>query len=105
MCALLVFCIAFVILLSKLGPNRRGDMHLTFGKGSAKVYYDDKGIPHIKADNRELAAFALGYVHAVDRLWQMEYLRHIAQGRLSEIFGEKTINVDRTLRTVGIAES
>jgi penicillin amidase len=49
------------------------------------VYFDDFGIPHIYMQQTIDAMTALGYVHAQDRLWQMELMRRIAPGRLSEI--------------------
>jgi penicillin amidase len=47
--------------------------------------------------------FAMGYVHAQDRLWQMEFQRRVAQGRISEILGERSYDVDRLMRTLGLA--
>ena len=55
--------------------------------GTAQVYYEDNGIPHIYAENRLISSYALGYVHSVDRLWQIESMRRISQGTLSEVFG------------------
>ena len=51
------------------------------------------------------ALFGLGYVHAQDRLWQMEFQRRIGHGRLSEIFGAATVAQDRFLRTVGFGRA
>ena len=45
--------------------------------------------------------YGLGYAHAQDRLWQMEFQRRVGMGRLSEILGPPTLNVDRFLRTLG----
>jgi penicillin amidase len=64
-------------------------------------YFEDNGVPHIKADNKEIGSFALGYLHGVDRIWQMDYMRRLAQGRLSEIFGKFTYKLDETFRTFG----
>ncbi len=65
------------------------------------IYRDEYGIPHIYANNQDDLFFAQGYVHAQDRFWQMEFWRHIGQGRLSEIAGEATIESDKFIRTVG----
>ena len=65
------------------------------------IVRDGDAIPHIFAANRLDGLFGLGYVHAQDRLWQMEFQRRIGSGRLSEIFGAATIPQDRFLRTVG----
>jgi penicillin amidase len=58
--------------------------------------------PHIFAHNEEDAYFTLGYVHARDRLWQMDLARRLAEGRLSEIFGSSTLEFDKLFRTIGI---
>ena len=65
------------------------------------VNRDQYGIPHIEAENDKDAFFALGFIHAQDRLWQMEMQRHISQGSLSEMFGEVTLPKDKFLRTLG----
>ena len=67
-----------------------------------EVYYDNYGIPHINAQNNKDMMFALGYTMASDRLFQMDLLRRIGSGRLSEVFGEKTFEPDKLLRTLGI---
>ncbi len=63
---------------------------------------DRYAIPHIAAKSYEDAAFALGYAHAQDRLWQMEMSRRFVQGRLSELLGEITLNADILMRTMGL---
>lgn len=68
------------------------------------TYFDPYGIPHIYADNETDALRALGYVHAQDRLWQMELLRRVAKGRLSEVFGEDMIKTDKFFLSLGIAD-
>lgn len=69
---------------------------------SVSVTFDDVDIPHIKAKSQADAYFALGYLHASERSWQMEMNRRIASGRLSEILGSDTVNIDRFVRTLGI---
>jgi penicillin amidase len=66
------------------------------------VLRDPDAIPHIRAESANDAYFALGFVHAQDRLWQMETTRRAGAGRLSEIFGERTIGLDRFMRTLGL---
>lgn len=63
---------------------------------------DEHGIPYIKAASERDALFALGFVHAQDRLAQMELTRRLGTGRLSELAGESTLGLDRTMRTLGI---
>lgn len=65
------------------------------------IYRDEYGVPHIFAKNLNDAFFAQGYVHAQDRLWEMDLSRRAVQGRLSEIFGESYLEADKFLRTVG----
>src|SRR5450631_421250 len=68
-----------------------------------EVVRDAEGVPHIFAKSESDGWFAMGYVHAQDRLWQMEFQRRVAQGRLSEFLGERSYDVDRLMRTLGIA--
>jgi penicillin amidase len=69
------------------------------------IIRDADAVPHIFAGTRRDALFGLGYVHAQDRLWQMEFQRRIGLGRLSEVFGAATVPQDRFLRTVGFARA
>lgn len=62
---------------------------------------DQWGIPHIHAANRHDLFFAQGFVHAQDRLWQMELNRRAASGTLSAVFGSRTLPTDRLTRTLG----
>ena len=66
------------------------------------ISFDETGIPHIKAKSQTDALFALGYIHATERSWQLEMNRRLASGRLSEILGPDTVNIDRFIRTLGI---
>jgi len=69
------------------------------------IVRDADAIPHIFAANKRDGLFGLGYVHAQDRLWQMEFQRRVGFGRLSEIFGAVTIPQDRFLRTIGFGRA
>jgi penicillin amidase len=66
------------------------------------VRYDELLIPHIFASNENDLYLATGYVHAFHRLWQMEFQTHAAAGRLSEIAGNVTLNMDRAMRRKGM---
>ncbi len=70
-----------------------------------KVLYDAYGIPHIYGESETDAFRALGYVHAQDRLWQMELLRRVAVGGLSEVFGEDLVKTDRFFLSLGIDDA
>ncbi|HAS42126.1 MAG TPA: penicillin acylase family protein [Microscillaceae bacterium] len=88
--------------LQSTKPQYKGKVALNGLKNTSKVYFDSHGVPHISADNMQDAYFALGYVHAQDRLFQMDLLRRIGSGRLSEFFGKRTIEIDRFMRTLGL---
>ncbi|MBW7936753.1 MAG: penicillin acylase family protein, partial [Flavobacteriales bacterium] len=66
------------------------------------VVYDDRLVPHIFAKNAHDLFFAQGYITATNRLWQMEFQTHFAAGRVSEIVGEKTLELDRMQRRKGL---
>jgi penicillin amidase len=71
-------------------------------KGAVNVYLDDRLVPHIFAEHETDAYFVQGYLHAKNRLWQMEFQTHAAAGRISEIVGEKAITFDRNQRRIGM---
>lgn len=100
---LLLIAVATVyIYLQFQKPNYDGDIGLKGLKNEVEVLYDTYGVPHIYASNDEDAYFALGYVHAQDRLFQMEMLRRAADGRLAEILGKDLVSVDKLFRTLGL---
>ncbi len=70
---------------------------------SVNIYRDEFAIPYIFAQTERDVAFAIGYVHAQERLFQMDVMRRSGQGRLCEIFGNRTISFDKMFRTVGIS--
>lgn len=95
--------IAFGILLALPTPSAR-DVIASAGvlEDSVKVYRNDFGIAHIIADTDEDVFVALGYIHASDRLWQMDLYRRIARGRLAEIFGKSFVRTDAFFRTLSL---
>lgn len=102
---LVVFALIAFLFSNSLKPSYEGDVKLSFLKDKVEVYYDDYGVPHIYAQSEIDARRVLGYVHAQDRLWQMELIRRIAVGRLSEIFGDKLIRNDKFFSGLGIEEN
>jgi penicillin amidase len=70
--------------------------------GPVRIVRDEAGVPAISAQSESDALFALGFVHAQDRLWQIEFNRRIGQGRISELVGRGGVATDRFLRTLGI---
>lgn len=91
----------YLFLLSTK-PTLSGELILNGLADEVEVYYDAYGVPHIFAQNEADTYFALGYVHAQDRLFQMEMLRRAAAGRLAEILGPDLIPVDKLFRTLGL---
>lgn len=98
---LLASAAVWVYLIS-LRPQLKGEVTIHGLKQPVDVYYDNFGIPHIYAQNEEDAYCALGYVHAQDRLFQMEMLRRAAAGRLSEVLGADFVKTDKFFRTIGL---
>lgn len=82
-------------------PEINGTVSVTGITAPVDIIRDADGIPHIFGATTLDAMYGLGYAHAQDRLWQMEFQRRIGHGRLSEIFGRATIPQDRFLRTLG----
>ncbi|WP_160715340.1 penicillin acylase family protein [Chitinophaga solisilvae] len=85
-----------------IGERPHETMTLPGLSGKAEVWFDDRVVPHIFADNDADAYYVQGYVTARDRLWQMELQTFAAAGRLSEILGPGLINYDRTKRREGM---
>ncbi len=95
--------IYFFLLSTK--PQYEGEVDIKNISKNTEVFFDEYGIPHIYAINQKDAQIVLGYVHAQDRLWQMELLRRIAPGRLSELFGNKVSKTDKFFAALGIDEN
>lgn len=104
----IVVLISIIILsrhfITKSFPQLEGEIKSEMLIDSVYIYRDENGIPHIFAKNEHDLYFALGYVTAQDRLWQMDLSRRIASGRLSEIFGTQTLEIDKLFRTLGLAD-
>jgi penicillin amidase len=109
---LLVLVVLIVVLgiglcayIFHLKPKYEGEIELKNLQKETTVYFDEYGVPHIYADSEKDAMTALGYVHAQERLWQMELLRRIAPGKLSEIFGSVALKNDKFFAGIGIEEA
>ena len=109
----LIFLVVLILFIASAGwlysktlhPVYNGEIKIKNTTEDVTIYFDEIGVPHINAKNQRDAYIALGYVHAQDRLWQMELTRRIAAGRLSEIFGKKLLKVDRFFSGLGIEEA
>ncbi|MGH2723626.1 MAG: penicillin acylase family protein [Actinomycetota bacterium] len=82
-------------------PPVEGEVRVPGLRGPVEVKRDRWGVPHIYASTLADVSFAQGYVIASERLFQLEFLGRVGQGRLSELFGELTLPVDRFVRTAG----
>ena len=82
-------------------PQVDGTITLSGLRAPVEVVRDAWGIPQIYADSTEDLFFGQGYVQAQDRMWQMDFNRHITAGRLSEMFGKSQIDTDKYIRTMG----
>jgi len=99
---ILVVLLGLWYFTNSLKPQYSGNLKLKGLSEKVNVYYDTYGIPHIYAKNQTDAYIALGYIHAQDRLWQMDVLRRIAPGRLSEIFGKDLVQTDKFFASMDI---
>lgn len=100
-----IVTIAGIIFVQTLKPDYSGTKSLPQLQNEVQVYYDGYGIPHIYGETEEDAFRTLGYVHAQDRLWQMELLRRIGSGGLSEIFGADLLGTDKFFLALGIDDA
>lgn len=84
--------------------NFDGSLKMKGLKSNADVYFDERLVPHVYAENNNDAYYIQGYLHAKFRLWQMEFQTHIAAGRLSEIRGKDStaLAVDKFMRRLGM---
>ena len=83
----------------------QGEVSVPGLSAPVEVLRDEWGVPHIYAENEHDLFFTQGYVHAQDRLWQMEMNRRIGSGTLSAILGESTLSIDRFMRTLGLRQA
>jgi penicillin amidase len=99
---LLLAAAAGYVLLRNTVPSASGSLAIPALSAPVEVVRDREGVPHVFAGTMENLLCALGFLHAQDRLWQMELARRSGQGRLSEIFGERTFTTDVFLRTLDL---
>ncbi len=109
---LFIILVSVILLLRKIGtsslPRQDGRLELAGLGGKVEILRDSLGVPYIVAKSDSDAYYALGFVQAQDRLFQMEIYRRLGEGRLSEILGSKAVPTDelfRTLRFTQMADS
>lgn len=104
--ALIILCVAVVGLsyyfFSRSVPDYTANRSVAGISARVEIVRDNANVPHIFAATNNDVYFALGYAHAQDRLWQMTMLRRTAQGRLSELFGERTLRIDEVMRRLDL---
>ena len=93
----LALVIAYYFLSRSL-PDYSEDFRLDGVSAEVEIVRNNASVPHIFGATDADVYFALGFAHAQDRLWQMTMLRRTAQGRLSEVFGERTLKIDELMR-------
>ncbi len=105
--ALLVLAVAAAtgIYIYRSFPALDGELQVGGLTAPVQVARDGADITHIKAQTPRDAWMALGYVHAQERGWQLEFNRRVMHGELSEVLGEATLDTDKLLRTLGIMEA
>ena len=103
---LVISAIAGGIFVHKIAhralPDYEEDIQIESVEHEVEVYRDSLAIPHIYAQTEKDLYTAVGYLMAQDRLWQMDLLRRVTQGRLSEIFGEQMVENDLLMRSLQI---
>ena len=90
------------LLLRNTVPSPTGSAAIAGLSAPAEVIRDREAVPHVFAKSMEDAFRAIGFVHAQDRLWQMELARRASQGRLSEVLGERAFSTDVMMRTLDL---
>lgn len=99
--AVVVFFLIYQ-LASRSLPEFSGEVTQSIGDYQLEILRDSQSVPHIYGARDKDVFFGLGYAHAQDRLWQMTLMRRTAQGKLSEIFGEDTLPLDKFLRALNL---
>lgn len=99
-----VLIIGSIFMLKSSLPEYSGEQIVENIKNEISIYRDIYGVAYINSPNEMDVYFGLGYAHAQERLFQMDFSRRAGQGKLSEIFGTETILFDKMFRTIGLSE-
>ena len=102
---IIVICLGVYVYLRSTLPDYNGEITVPGIIKPVEIIRDAYGMPHIYAQNDDDAYFALGYCMAQDRLYQMDMVRRVVQGRLSEILGPKLVPVDKLFLTISAGKS
>ena len=99
----IVLLVGFVLayrLVTKSFPRTTGTLAVPGLQAAVSIQRDPFGVPHIRAASEHDVFFAAGFVHAQDRLWQMELIRRAGMGRLAEVVGKDALPIDKMFRTL-----
>ncbi len=99
---LIVLTVVGIWLVQRSQPDVEGEIIVAAMTDPVEVRRSDYGYVHVDATNREDLYRAVGFVHAQDRLWQMELARRVGDGRLAEVLGPDALPVDRLMRTLDL---
>ncbi len=102
MALIVILAVASIWLVRRPWPQTSGKIAVAGLTAPVQVVRDEWGVPQLFAANEHDLFFAQGYVHAQDRLWQMEFGRHVSGGTLAELFGRPVVAADKALRTYGL---
>ena len=97
-----VVAIGYHVIFRRPLPRTSGELAIEGLDGTVEITRDSRGVPHVVATTRRDAWLAVGFLHAQDRMWQMEVQRRLAAGRLSEVIGPRGLSVDRLMRRLGL---
>src|SRR3989304_1170799 len=92
----------YYYVLRRSLPRIRGDLTVDGLKGPVEIGRARGGVPHIFSADEHDVLFGLGFVHAQDRLWQMDFYRRLFSGTLAEVVGEPGVQIDRLMRRFGL---
>jgi penicillin G amidase len=98
----LLLVIGLLIFIFYQSPQYSGELELDGLTQQVEVHFDTYGVPHIYAQNEADAYRALGYVHAQERLFQLEMMRRVGSGTLAEFLGKDLLEIDQFFHTLGI---
>ncbi len=102
---LALLCVVLAVYVWRSFPTLSGQQQVQGLQSSVRISRDGADITHIFAQTPNDAAFALGYTHAQERSWQLEFNRRIMHGQLSEILGPATLETDKLMRSLGIVRA
>ncbi len=93
-----------IYIVQKSFPQTEGELAVAGLEARVDIYRDNYGVPHLYASSEHDVYFAVGFVHAQERLWQMEVARRAGLGRLAEALGSPALKIDRMFRTLGLRQ-